>query len=262
MYKMNNPNTEIKRWGIVVIQSLDSNDIKTGEILYRDLLQYKCYSKKECFSSFYSVHSIQEFRSVIKNVKNSLLGGDILTLQIETHGCNQGIGFSNGELLIWKDFYDIIRPLNIQTGHLLFVVMAMCKSIAMISSINPAERAPYRAFLCTTRNVSSDEISRGFLAFYDSFYNLLDIMQALKAIQEEVKDKNGYSPFQILTAESVFDDTFNPNRNISEFVNIQLEQLNIPNTENTRSIVSDSLRRVLRELHDTYFDYYNFKDLY
>ena len=35
---MNKPNTEIKRWGIVVRKSLNHKDIKTGEILYNDIL--------------------------------------------------------------------------------------------------------------------------------------------------------------------------------------------------------------------------------
>ena len=112
--------------------------------------------------------------------------GDILTLQIETHGCDEGMGLSYGELLKWKDFYDCIRPLNIKTGHLLFLVMAMCKSIAMISSINPELRAPYRAIICTTRPVSADEIYRGFIAFYENYYNLLDIIEAIKAIQKVI----------------------------------------------------------------------------
>lgn len=37
---MNRPNTEIKRWGIVVIQWLNPDDFKTGEHLYKDILQY------------------------------------------------------------------------------------------------------------------------------------------------------------------------------------------------------------------------------
>ena len=260
---MNTASTEIKRWGIVVIQSLNPEDTKTGESLYRDILRYKCYSKKESFSSFYDVHSIQDFRSAIRGIENSLIEGDILSLQIETHGCDEGIGLSCGELLKWRDFYDIIRPLNVKTGHLLFIIMAMCKSIAMISSINPEERAPYRAFICTTRLVNADEIYRGFMAFYENYFNLLDIAQALKALQEEVKDKNGFSPFQALTAESVFDETFDPNRtNFTEVVKAQLTRLNIPISAATESAMSNKLQKLLAELHDKFYDYYNFKDLY
>jgi hypothetical protein len=141
--------------------------------------------------------------------------------------------------------------------------MAMCKSIAMISSINPELRAPYRAIICTTRPVSADEIYRGFIAFYENYYNLLDIIEAIKAIQEEVKDSNGFSPFQALTAESVFNETFDPNRtNFTEVVKAQLTQLNIPVTETTKSIMEKHLRKLLSDIHDNFYDYYNFKDLY
>ena len=260
---MNKHNTEIKRWGIVVIQSLNPNDYKTGEILYHDVLKYKKYHKSESFSSFYDVNSSNEFRLAVQAIDKFLSEGDILTLQIETHGCDEGIGLNNGEILKWKDYYDIIRPLNIKTGHLLFVVMAMCKSIAMISAIDPKKRAPYRAFICTTRVITSDEIYRGFIAFYDKYFNLLDIAQALNALQEEVKDSNGFSPFQVLTAESVFDETFDPNRtNFSEVVEAQLTRLNIPITETTKPIMKDYLRKLLSELHDKFYDYYNFKDMY
>ena len=245
---MNKPDTEIKRCGIVVIQSLYSHDVKTGENLYNDVLKYKSYSRKDSFSYFYNVHSIDEFCSAAQ--------------EIETHGSNDGIGLNNREVLKWEDFYDIIRPLNIKTGHLLFVVMAMCKSIAMISAINPEERAPYRAFICTTRNVTSDEICRGFLAFYDKYFNLLDISQALAGLQNEVKDDNGYSPFQALSAESVFDETFNPNRNISSLVDNQLKQLNIPITDSTKSIMAYYIQQLLENLHNRFYNYYNFKDLY
>lgn len=259
---MNTPNTEIKRWGIIVIQSLYPDDDKTGENLYGDILRYKEYRQKESFSSFYDVHSSDDFRLAVKDIEKSLLEGDILTLQIETHGCDEGLGLNNGEILKWKEFYNIIRPLNIKTGHLLFVVMAMCKSIAMISSIDLEKRAPYRAFICTTRKVTSDEINRGFLAFYDNYFNLLDISQALNALQNEVKDDNGYSPFQALSAESVFDETFSPHRNISELVDNQLERLHIPKTEMTKTLISNSIQSLLKDLHEKFYDHYNFRDLF
>lgn len=258
-FVMNKPNTEIKRWGIVVAQSLNPNDVKTGENLYHDVLQYKEYHKRESFSSFYNVNSSDDFRLAILDIENSLSEGDILTLQLETHGCDEGIGLNNGEILKWKDFYDIIRPLNIKTCHLLFVVMAMCKSISMISAIAPEKRAP---FVCTTRVVSSDEIYRGFLAFYDNYFNLLDIVQALNALQEEVRDDNGFSPFQVLSAENIFSEIFNSNRIISGLVDNQLERLNMQKNETTNSIMSDYLLMLLDDLYDRFYNYYNFKDLY
>ena len=63
-----------------------------------------------------------------------------------------------------------------------------------------------------------------------------------------MKDDNGYSPFQVLSAECVFDETFNPNRNISSLVDNQLEQLNIPITDSTRSIMACYIQQLLENL--------------
>lgn len=83
---MNKPNTEIKRWGVIVIQSHCPNDIKTGRGLYDGIIRYNEYRNKESFSSFYDVHSIEDFNLSINDVEHSLKEGDIITLHIETHG--------------------------------------------------------------------------------------------------------------------------------------------------------------------------------
>ncbi len=82
-FAMNKPNTKIKRWGIVVVQSLTPNDVKTGELVYHDVLQYKEYHKRESFSSFSDVDSSDDFRLAVLDIEKSLSEGDILTLQLE-----------------------------------------------------------------------------------------------------------------------------------------------------------------------------------
>ena len=90
----------------------------------------------------------------------------------------------------------------------------------------------------------------------------MDIAQAINALQEEIRDDNGFSPFQVLSAENIFSETFNSNRNISGLVENQLERLNMPRTGTTKSIMSDYLRILSKDLYDRFYNYYNFKDLY
>lgn len=87
-----------------MVQSLNPNDVKTGEILYYDVLQYKEYHKRESFSSFYDVNSSDDFHLAVLDIEKSLLEGNILTLQLETYGCDEGVGFNNGEILKWKEY--------------------------------------------------------------------------------------------------------------------------------------------------------------
>lgn len=61
--------------GIVVVQSLNPDDIKTGDILYHDVLQYKEYHKKESFSAFYDVNSSDDFRLAVQDIEKSLSEG-------------------------------------------------------------------------------------------------------------------------------------------------------------------------------------------
>lgn len=259
---MNTPKTEIKRWGIVIIQSLGQNDKKTGKDLFDDVIRYKDFYDNKCFSAFYDANSKLDFKNHVQSIYNSLQVGDILTLHIETHGSDDGIVLNNGELIPWKEFYDLTRPINIKIGHLLLVVMAMCKSIAMISSINPYDRAPYRAFICSTRKVFPEELYNGFVEFYSKYNNLLDSFDAIALLQNEVKDENGYSPFQILSCESVFDETFKENLNRDELVVKQLRLLGIPVTCSTKEKMHEVIHNLLKDIHDSYYNYYNFKDLY
>ncbi len=60
----------------------------------------------------------------------------------------------------------------------------------------------------------------------------------------------------------MYDETFNPNRNFDQVVESQLRSLNIPISPTTTSIMSDFLRKLLKDLHDRFDVYYNFKDLY
>lgn len=259
---MNTPNTEIKRWGIVVIQSIPKDQLQTGTQLYEDLLRYKPIMDGNIFCELINVVDRNDFEIALSHILSILEEGDVLTIHIEAHGSVDGIALSSGEIVEWKDFYDLIRPINIALGHLLFIVMAMCSSIAMISKISLEERAPYRAFICTTREMFPNELYEGFLSFYEKFCNLLDVFRAMTALQNEIHDENGHSPFQLLSAESVFDETLSTKRNIDEVCINQLNRMEQPTSIENLERMRCQIRELFMELHSKYSDYYNFRDLY
>jgi len=259
---MNTPSTEIKRWGIIVIQSIPKNERQTGDELYNDVLRYKPIRNDNIFCELINVANKQDLSHAISHILSNLKEGDILTLHFETHGSADGIALSSGEIIEWKEFYNLIRPINIAVGHLLFVIMSMCFSIAMISNINVEQRAPYRAFICTTREMYPDELYSGFLSFYEKFFNLRDIFKAMTALQKEIQDKNGISPFQLLSAESVFDETLSLSRDIDDVCISQLLRMGKPTTSENMYNMRNNIRNLFIELHSKHTDYYNFRDVY
>ncbi len=263
---MNTPDTEITHKGIIVIQSLKDNERKTGDELQKDILQYKKYLHEDSFVEFYNVSTVKEFVNTLERIKKNMSKGVIFSLHLETHGSEDGIHLSSGECVTWKQFFDSIRPINIKMGHLLIIIMAMCKGAGLISYIDSEQRAPYKAFIGAFRDVSVDEVSRGFSAFYGSYTNVLDISEGMDALDAEIDGINAQKKtFWCFTAESIFDSTFNPDRDPKHFNKMVREQLirHITNgdTNYTWAIVEYNIRKLFKETSDKHRDYFCFKDI-
>ena len=88
---MNTPNTEIKRWGIIVIQSIPKGQLQTGKQLYEDLLRYKSIMDGNIFCELINVVDKNDFEVALSQILSKLEEGDILTIHIEAHGSDDGI---------------------------------------------------------------------------------------------------------------------------------------------------------------------------
>ncbi len=263
---MNTPDTEITHNGIIVIQSLKDNERKTGDELHKDILQYKKYLHKDSFVEFYNVTTVMEFIKTLENIEKTMSIGMIFSLHLETHGSENGIHLSSGECMTWKQFFDNIRPINIKMGHLLIVIMAMCKGGRIMSCIEPSKRAPYNAFIGAFRDITVDEVSRGFSAFYGKYTNMLDIVAGMEALEVEIDGINpSKKTFWCYSAESIFDSIFNPDRDPRHFNKMVREQLFNHiirgETDYTWAHVEYDIRNFLKETSDKYRDYYCFKDI-
>ncbi len=264
---MNTPDTEITRNGIIVIQSLKETEKRTGDELHDSILQYKKYLHADTFVELHNVSTVSEFTETVKNIENSMTEGTIFTLHIETHGSDEGIHLSSGEYVTWKLFFDVIRPINIKMCNLLIVTMAMCKGGAILSYIEPEKRAPYLAFVGSHRDLTVDEVSRGFSAFYNEYTRQLDISKGMDALTLEIDGINPIKPtIWRFTSEEVFDLTFNPDRDPNNFkliVERQLANHKARGEEHiTLKTVEKNIRMMLKETSEKHKDFYCFKDIY
>jgi len=265
---MNTHDTEITQIGIIVIQSLSKEDRKTGEELTKDVLQYKKYLQKNSFVEFYNVTTTAEFIKTLRTINKSMSKGTIFSLHFETHGSEEGIHLASGEYIKWKEFYALIRPINIKMGHLLIIVMAMCKGGSLISSLEPEKRAPYLAFIGAFRNITENEIVRAFNAFYTNYTGPSDIDKGMEALNMEIDGKNPKKKtFWIYSSEHVFDQVLNPDLNpdnVKKMVKEQLAKRLIEHGElgHTWASVEYEIRNHLINTSKKYRDYYCFKDFF
>ena len=173
---MNQPETNVVKKGIIVIESLPYGEQKTGEELYNDQLRYKEYLNDDVLVKYYTVSSAPEFTAVMKKISAEMKTGEVFSLHFETHGDDKGIALNSGEIVPWKSFYDLIRPINVKMGHLLIIVMAMCKGGALVSYLDIKQRDPYKLFIGAFKDVTVDAIARGFGEFYKKFNSVLDVV--------------------------------------------------------------------------------------
>lgn len=257
--------TEITKYTIVIIQSLKEKDLKTGELLYDNLSSSLPIKYTDTSVRLYDVKDKLELAKVFYEVYNGIEDGELLTLQIEAHGCEDGIGLSSDELVTWEEFYGLIRPINVKMVNLLLVCMSMCYGGALIKHIEPEKRAPYRAFIGTGSTIKVGVLLDGFSAFYEKYHNLLDLFAAYDALKNATKDvATGRSPFWFMTSEEVFKKTFDPDRDPNNFKHIVNEQYVRQRTEGktvTKEQVASEIRDMLIETDKLYYENYTFGDI-
>lgn len=258
-------NTEINKYKIVIIQSLKDGDLKTGRMLYDNLSSAIPIKYPDTSVEFYDVKDEWELVVAFDKVYNEMAEGELITLQIETHGCEEGIELASGELVTWKLFFGLIRPINVKLINLLLVCMSMCYGGALITHIEPEKRAPYLAFIGTGREIKGGVLLDGFTAFYENYHNLLDSFAAFEALKNATIDADtGKSPFWMMTSEEVFQKTLDPDRdpdNFKHIVNEQYVKQKVEGKNVTWEQVSDEIRELLEETYNRYYENYTFRDM-
>lgn len=262
---MNKPDTEVIKNGIIVIESLKPNERKTGKELYEDRIKWKAILRDDMFVEYYDVYSRMDFIETLHIINNKMKEGEVFTLHLETHGNDEGVYLASGDLILWDEFYDLIRPINIKMGHLLLIVMAMCRGGALVSKLDITKRAPYKAFIAAFKNVTFDEVSRGFEAFYEKYYGLLNVFDSFELLCQEIDGDNKQTTFWLFTEEQILQHTFDLDRDPVFFQN---QLLTIYEAELSKgkhipiSIIEERFRSYMHDIYMKHKDYYCFNDLY
>jgi hypothetical protein len=264
-YEPISPDTDIKKFRIAVVESLSEDEIHTGTKLYEGELKPLTVSDDSLTASLHTVNDKAEFEKSIQEIINSLCGDELVTLHVEAHGAGEeGILLSSGEILGWKDFMDSCRILNEVLSGLLIVTLSMCNSLPILGCIDPTKRAPFKAILLTNRDVTVDEVERGFIAFYNNYKNPLDTFKATGAIRDEVNNGvENSSPFHLLVADTIFDWFVDLNRDpngLAHIVNENFCRLKAINPEYTRERTESEIRGFINDLAKNGRDYFLYWD--
>lgn len=256
--------SEIQRYGVIIIESLPNGDCKTGTNLYNGLLKYKSHIKSEFFAELHIVQTRTDFFSEFQQLACDIDNNTMISIHIEAHGGESGLKLASSEIITWKELHDILRPINIKLLGLLHLAIATCYSFPFTWSIDISQRASFKTVVFTKREMTADEIERGFIEYYQDFFNILDSFNSLNAIQKEVNDGDPHkSPFQIMVADWAFDQISNPENNpdFHKVISSLYVKLKLSNPSITKAEVERDCKNILALIRENGRDYFLLKDL-
>ena len=189
---------------IYVIESLKEKDIKTGQLLFNDIIKRRL-EQKELYDNceLLMPTSKETFFECIEHVrKETILKLVNPIIHFELHGLEEGIKVSNNDIITWEEIQFKLIQLNFNTKCNLFITMATCVGGYIYTLIKPSLRSPFWGFVGPFENVYPDEVLENYSAFYDEFIQTLDFNKAVKALNNS--NLNGKSRFKFYNTEYAF----------------------------------------------------------
>lgn len=170
---------------IVIVESLESHEVKTGG----ELARFIDTPGRASSLGLTVEHHICEHANAFKKLMCSLAldvtaTGRIPLLHIECHGDeSDGLEFQNGSVLPWSALSDLLVILNTATRFNLVVVVSSCYGAHFLSQLDCVEPAPCYAIIAPTAEVGPDEILQGFRTFYLELFKSNDAGVAVNTMR-------------------------------------------------------------------------------
>jgi ribosomal small subunit protein bTHX len=209
--KRRNRNIYPKIFELIIIESLNESEKHTGKILFDETIKYKQFQETNLSSSLIIANSKNEFISCLRKIKKRIKKDKLFPLlHIETHGSEKGLHLSNGEILRWEEFFNETREINIDLKNSLMLNLSMCHGISLIAKIDPMKRAPFRAIVSTSSEITWNKLLEGFEIFYSNYFFSFAGADSVNEVNK-VLYKDG-ERFNYLKVEDFFDGFTNINR--------------------------------------------------
>ena len=197
---MHSSNMFNKLW---IIESLTEGELKTGTRLHEDLFPSIKRNYKNLIVSLEQPASKDEFIQCLKAIHTDVVENKNYPLiHLECHGCENGLGLSNKEIIEWDAIKKLLIQINFACELNLLVVVAACKGAYLIRTATQLDKAPFYAIVGSDVEISAGEIQADFTVFYKAFFRSLNGNEAIESLNKQAKKMN--RTYHFLGAEVLF----------------------------------------------------------
>jgi hypothetical protein len=177
---------------VIVLESLNYTEKKTGQELYDDILirynEYYNGANSDIDIRFYDIRNKAEFRTLLTELSKNILEHDEVILHFEAHGNKNGLVLSNDEQINWIDFSSFLMEINKNTNNNLHLTMATCYGRYMYKVVekNLSKVLPFKTLISASTEIYPSEILEDYSLFFQYLVKERNITEAYKAL-------NGYN---------------------------------------------------------------------
>ncbi|WP_143519187.1 hypothetical protein [Pseudomonas sp. QTF5] len=171
---------------IVIIQSLEPDEVETGKILSEYLTSLG--TETESFNvpiEIISCSHANQFLEILHQLTQEAATGNIPLIHVECHGDQfEGLEFENSSTLSWERVAAALLPLNIASRFNLLAVFSACFGAYFLGQMGAIQPCPCWCLVAPTKRVDVAEVLSGFRTFYYALFNDIDLGSATHAISK------------------------------------------------------------------------------
>lgn len=260
---------EIKKFGLIIIESLPNDEKKTGFNLHSSTIKYKVFQEPNLSSEFYEVGAENELIILLNNIVNDAISNNhFYFFHFEIHGFDGGLELKNGDLVYWNKLLNIFQKLNVHYKNTLGLYLAVCNGASLLKYLNPLERSPFRVIVASPKNIKVTDLINGFELFYEHFFFTYDLVESVERYNSIITNED--SRLSIITSQYCIDTLCDIERETTEKDKILslLKEIFIKEDKNFENLLEKEMYEILKNEMTRIFDkaklskdYYLMKDL-
>lgn len=189
---------------IHILQSLRPDDRETGRELNHFLQGFDGADERVDFAEVATRSELFEQLQAARADLEST--GRVPILQIEAHGCPDGIELSSGEFVEWSELKKVLTEINVLSQLNLLVVMAACWGEWLVKMVCATDRAPLWGSLGARGKINENVLLDGMKVFYSQLLSGAGVREALEAMGGGMYYEG--RPFVLWPAEYFFLTTY------------------------------------------------------
>lgn len=245
---------------IMIVDSIPGGERNTARELLHDVgLRAQLFAPAPAVL-YRRVECAGEFLALLANLTaNASNAGDTPVLHIECHGNDDGLEFADRSFATWADLKEPLTRLNVATAMNLLVVVSACDGSALTYALSLVDQAPLHGLIGPTRTVMPEELTRAYLALYETLLRTRSARQAVDAMRAATPDT-----FVYRAAEWIFQHVWDHYQQTQETPEARLERgrrmaANPPDDYDEPPIQPEQFAQLLADKNREFFDKYRRK---